>query len=69
MTVKPSAKDTAGADLDTKVTTISTASTAAAGKAHAASLNASLDQAQRELVYHYLNIGRLSAANILSTMT
>lgn len=69
MTVKPSAKDTDGAGLDTKVTSLSATATASAGKPQAASISAALDQAQRELVYHYLNIGRLSAANILSTMT
>lgn len=69
MTVGPSAKDSDGAALSTKVTNLSTAVTAAAGKAHAASLSAALDQTQRELVYHYLNVGRLTAANILSTMT
>lgn len=69
MTVGPSAKDSDGAALSTKVTFLSTATTTAAGKAHAPSLSAALDQAQRELVYHYLNVGRLQASSILSTMT
>lgn len=69
MTVKPTARDTAGVDLDTKVTSLSAAVTASVGKAHNASLSAQLDQAQRELVYHYLDTGRLSAASVLSTMT
>lgn len=69
MTVSPSPKDTSGTLLNTNVALLSTAVTAAAGKAHASSLSAALDQAQRELVYHYLDIGRLQAATILSTMT
>lgn len=69
MTVKPTARDAAGVDLDTKVTALSTAATAAAGKAQAAALNAALDQAQRELVYHYLDTGRITAASILSSLS
>lgn len=69
MAVVASPKDADGARLATNVTALSTLATAATGKAHAASLSASLDQAQRELVQHYLNVGRLTAANILSTMT
>lgn len=69
MTVSASPKDSDGAALSTKVTALSTTVTAASGKAQAASLSAALDQTQRELVYHYLDVGRLTAANILSTMT
>lgn len=69
MTVSASPKDSDGAALNVKVTGLSTAVTAAAGKPQAASLSAALDQTQRELVYHYLDVGRLTAANILSTMT
>lgn len=32
-------------------------------------MNAKLDQLQRELVIHYIEIGRLNAASILSTMS
>lgn len=69
MAVTASPKDSDGARLTTAVTSLSTAATAAAGKAHQASLAAALDQSQRELVYHYLDTGRLLASNILSTMT
>lgn len=69
MAVKPSPKDSDGTLLDTKVTSLSASATAAAGKAHAPALSAALDQTQRELVYHYLNIGRLQASTILSTLT
>lgn len=69
MTVTPSTKDADGSTLNTKVTALQTTATAAAGKPQAAAISAALDQAQRELVYHYLDTGRLTAANILSTMT
>lgn len=69
MTVKPSAKDSDGGALDVKVTSLAATATASAGKPQAAAISAALDQAQRELVYHYLDTGRLTAANILSTMT
>ena len=69
MTVSASPKDSAGAALSASVTALSTALTAAVGKPQYASMSAALDQAQRELVYHYLDVGRLIAANILSTMT
>lgn len=71
MTVTAYPKDVLGVNLQTKVTNaqttlngISSASTGAKATATAA-----LDQAQRELVEHYLSVGRLTAANILSTMT
>ncbi len=69
MTVSASSKDTDGAFLQTKIAALSTAATAAAGKAHQAALAAALDQAQREAVIHFMDHGRLTAANILSTMT
>ena len=71
MTVSAYPKDTIGASLSSAVSTLATAvaaiSSASAGTKAAAA--AALDQAQRELVYHYLDVGRLTAANILSTMT
>jgi hypothetical protein len=69
MTVTASPKDSDGAAKATAVAALATIATAAAGKPQAASISAALDQSQRELVYHYLNVGRLTAANILSTMT
>jgi len=68
MAVKPAPRDSVGAVLDTAVTNLITASNAAANKAHAAALAAALDQAQRELVNHYMMIGRITAATILSTL-
>lgn len=69
MAVTASPKDSDGSRLATAVTSLATAATAAAGKAHQASLAAALDQSQRELLYHYLDSGRLQASTILSTMT
>ena len=69
MAVKPFPKDSDGAVLDTKVTALSTQSTALSNGPAKFAAQAALDQAQRELVYHYLDTGRLTAANILSTMT
>jgi hypothetical protein len=69
MTVSASSKDSDGALLQTKIAALSTAVTAAVGKAHYAALSAALDQAQREAVYHFLDTGRLLASSILSTMT
>lgn len=71
MAVKPFPKDNVGAELDTKVTNLTSTANAihpasAGAKAAAA---AALDQAQRELVNHYMTNGRLSAATILSTLT
>lgn len=71
MTVSPRQGDTAGTLLNTNVSALSAAATAisAASTSAKAAAAAALDQAQRELVYHYLSVGRLTAANILSTMT
>jgi hypothetical protein len=69
MTVSASAKDPDGRLLQANIAALQTAVNAAFGKAHYAALSAQLDQLQRESVYHFLDTGRLTAANILSTMT
>lgn len=69
MTVSASAKDSDGRQLQSNISALQTAVNASAGKSHNAALQAQLDQLQRELVYHFLNVGRLQAATILSTMT
>jgi hypothetical protein len=71
MTVTAYPKDIDGSNLSAAVTTLTTqlAAIASTSNATKAALTAKLDQAQRELVYHYLDTGRLTAANILSTMT
>lgn len=69
MTVSASAKDSDGRNLQANIAALQTALNASAGKAHNAALAAQLDQLQRESVYHFMNIGRLQASSILSTMT
>lgn len=65
----PPPKDNNAAELTTKISGLQTSVNNSSGKANAASLAAALDQSQRELVYHYMETGRLTAASILSTMT
>ncbi|MDE2097046.1 MAG: hypothetical protein KGL39_07355 [Patescibacteria group bacterium] len=69
MTVTPNPRDNDGRLLASNITALTTAVNAASGKAHYNALSVQLDQLQRELVQHYLEVGRLSAANILSTMS
>lgn len=68
MTVTPFPRDNDGRLLNANIALLQTAVNAASGKAHFTALSLQLDQAQRELVHHYLEVGRLSAASILSTM-
>lgn len=69
MTVTANPRDTEGARLATAVTGLQNQLNATSSTLHKESLKAALDQAQRELVLHYLMVGRLTAANILSTMS
>jgi len=69
MTVIARPRDADGAALATRVTNLTAQANALANGPSKVAANDALDQAQRELVTHYVNIGRLSAANILSTMT
>lgn len=69
MTVGPNPRNQDSLALDAAVTKLTAAVAATKSTAHGAAMAAALDKAQRELVLHYLDVGRLSAANILSTMT
>lgn len=69
MTVSASSKDSDGRALQANIAALQIRVTAATGKPQAATLNAQLDQFQRELVAHFMNVNRLQAATILSTMT
>jgi cellobiose-specific phosphotransferase system component IIA len=71
MTVSAYPRDHDGAALSTSVTARTTAYNAipAASASAKATAAQALDQAQRELVNHYLGTGRLLASSILSTMT
>lgn len=66
MTVNVPQGDTNAAQLQSNITALQTQITNTKSTAHAPSQAARLDQLQRELVYHYLNTGRLTAANILA---
>lgn len=69
MTVTANPRDNDGRLLAANIAALQTAVNAASGKAHFAALSAQLDQLQREFVAHCLDVGRLSAANIISTMS
>lgn len=69
MTILPNSRDTDGVLLNNNITLL-TAAIANQGNAltkHSMSLK--LDQLQRELVAHYLDVGRLNAATILANLT
>lgn len=69
MTVSPRVGDTAGTLLNSNITALNSQITLTSSALHKASMMAQLDQLQRELVYHYLDVNRLLASSILSTMT
>jgi hypothetical protein len=69
MTVTAFPKDSAGAALATAVTARTTAAAALANGPAKVAANVQLDADQQALVIHYMEHGRLTAANILATMT
>lgn len=69
MAVKPLNKDKDGSVLDTNVTTLTTTVANLGNSPAKFAAQAALDQAQRELVLHYLNNGRITAASVLSTLS
>lgn len=69
MAVGSHPKDASGLALDTKIVNL-TAALAAVGNGPAkVRLTDDLAAAQREAVVHYMNIGRISAATVLSTLS
>ena len=67
MSVNPHPKDSPGTQKQSEITSLqANVVTSPLAKAR---LDAQTDQAQKELVNHYMNIGRLSAATILSTLS
>jgi len=67
MSVTPHPKDAAGTAKQAEVTALqANPTTSTLAKAR---VDQALDTAQKELVTHYMNIGRLSAATILSTLS
>lgn len=69
MTVTPRVGDNAGTLLQSNITALTAQIAVTSTPLHKVSMNAQLDQLQRELVYHYLDNNRLLASSILSTMT
>ena len=69
MTVTAYPKDVDGVQLQANITSLTAAIAATTGTLTVYQMNVKLDQLQRELVAHYLDVNRLIAANILSTMT
>jgi hypothetical protein len=69
MTVSPHPKDAAGTALSTKVTALTTVSSALAVGPAKVFATDELRRTNTELVVHYMAIGRLDPAGILSTMT
>lgn len=57
------------AALQAGIDSLNTKLTVTTGTVQKEAMKVKLDQLQRELVYHYLDTGRLTAANILSTMS
>lgn len=69
MTVSAHPRDTAGASVQAAITALTTKLTITSGPSAVNQMNVKLDQLQRDAVIHFMNIGRITAANILSTMT
>lgn len=69
MTVGVPQGDSNAALLQSNINALNTKLGITTGTLHVEAMKRRLDQLQRELVYHYLNTGRLNAANILSTMS
>jgi hypothetical protein len=69
MTVSPRPGDADGYLLNSNITALNTQINGTGSTLHKESMKQKLDQLQRELVYHYLDNGRLTAASILSTMS
>lgn len=69
MTVTARQSDTDGLLLQANITALTAQIAITSGTLHKYQMQLQLDRLQRELVYHYLDTGRLNAANVLSTMT
>jgi hypothetical protein len=69
MTVVANPKDADGAALQTKITALTAQVNALGNHPAKFAAQAALDQLQRELVNHFLMVGRITAATILSTLS
>ena len=69
MTVTANPRDTDGVLLQANITSLTSQINVTSSPLHKAAMNAQLDQLQRELVAHYMDVGRIKAATVLSTLT
>lgn len=69
MTVTARSSDTDGKLLQANITSLTSQIAVTSSPLHKNAMNVQLDQLQRELVYHYLDVGRITAATILSTLS
>lgn len=70
MAVTASLKDRDGQIIDAKITSLTTAMNAfAAGSSARNSMAAQIELAQVDAVNHYIRVGRISAATVLSTLS
>lgn len=69
MTVGVPQGDQNAAILQSNINALNTKLGVTTGALQKEHMKVKLDQYQRELVYHYLDTGRLTAASILSTMS
>lgn len=69
MTVTAHSVDTDGLLLQANITALTAQIAITSSPLHKAAMSVQLDQLQRELVYHYLDVRRILASVILSTLT
>ena len=69
MTVLATSKDPDGLLLQTQITALNTQINNTASTLTKESLRVKLDSLQREAVYHFLDVGRIAASTVLSTLS
>jgi hypothetical protein len=69
MTVVAYPKDPDGVLLQANINALTTQLNLTSSTSIKETIRLKLDQAQRELVYHYLDVGRILASTILSTLS
>lgn len=69
MTVTARSGDTAGILLQSNITALTASLAVTSSPQHKYAMQQQLDQLQRESVAHFMDINRINAATILSTLT
>lgn len=69
MAVTARSNDTAGILLQSNITALSAQITATSSPQHKYAMQQQLDQLQREAVAHFMDVNRITAAVILSTLS